>query len=353
MKRILRKCVTCKRVEGVPYTPLPAPDLLMERVSLDPPFSHTGLDFIGPLYIQEGKSQSEKSSNKVYIRLFKCASARAIHLELTPSLSVESFLRAFQRFASRRGVPVTLMSDNATTFKSASKDIRKITRSEEVLRYLTDNRITRNFIVEKGPWWGGGGGYWERMVKGVKQPLKKTVGRSTLDYGELQTAVVEIEAVVNASPLTYVYDNEDSVSTPLTPSYLINGRLVTVTPKDQHFEVVSVNKALTKRAKHQQRLLQQFTKRWQHEYLLSLRERASEKCKRQNKECPISAGDIVIVKSDQSTRNFWKLAKVEELLPGRDGQIQSARVKVASSDGRKPQVLRRVLQHLIPVEGSE
>ena len=75
----------------------------MERVSLDPPFAHTGLDIIGPLYIQEGKSQSEKSSNKVYIFLFTCASTTAIHLELTPSLSVESFLRAFQRFASPRG----------------------------------------------------------------------------------------------------------------------------------------------------------------------------------------------------------------------------------------------------------
>ena len=145
------------------------------------------------------------------------------------------------------------------------------------------------------------------MVKGVKQPLKKAVGRSTLDYDELQTAVMEIEAIVNARPLTYVYD-EESVSTPLTLSHLINGRRVTVTPKDQHFEVVSVNKALTKTAKHQQRLLQQFTKRWQHEYLLSLLERASEKCKRQNKECPISVGGIVIVKSDQTTRNFWKLS---------------------------------------------
>ena len=59
------------------------------------------------------------------------------------------------------------------------------------------------------------------------------------------------------------------------------------------------------------------------------------------------------MKSDQTTRNFWKLARVEELLPGRDGQIRSARVKVASSDGRKPQVLRRVIQHLIPVKVSE
>ena len=42
----------------------------------------------------------------------------------------------------------------------------------------------------------------------------------------------------------------------------------------------------------------------------------------------------MIVKSDQTTRNFWKLEKVEELLPGRDGQIRSAKVEVASSDGR-------------------
>ena len=62
----------------------------------------------------------------------------------------------------------------------------------------------------------------------------------------------------------------------------------------------------------------------------------------------------MIVTSDQTTRNFWKLARVEELLPGRDDQIRSAKVKDTSSDGRKPQVLRRVIQHLIfPVEVSE
>ena len=60
----------------------------------------------------------------------------------------------------------------------------------------------------------------------------------------------------------------------------------------------------------------------------------------------------MIVKSDLKKRTFWKLAKVEELLPGRDGQIRSAKVKVASKD-RKPQVLRRVIQDLIPLEVSE
>ena len=334
----------------MPYRQPQTPDLPIERVSLDPPFAHTGLDFIGPLYIRNaGESSKEKGSDKVYIYLFTCASTRAIHLELTPSLSVESFLLAFRRFVSRRGLPVTLLSDNAKTFRSASSYIRKITRSDEVLRYLADNRITWNFIIERAPWCGG---YWERMVKVVKQPLKKIVGRTNLNFDELQTPVVEIEAIVNARPITYVYDDDESVSTPLTPSHLIHGRRITNAPSNQHFEIVSVNQTLTKRAKHHQRLLQQFTKRWQHEYLLSLRERANERCKEQNKESPISVGDIVIVKSNLKKRTFWKLAKVEELLPGRDGQIRLAKVKVANKD-RKPQVLRRVIQDLIPLEVSE
>ncbi|KAL9954863.1 hypothetical protein ACROYT_G042448 [Oculina patagonica] len=133
VKRILRKCVTCRRVEGAPYRPPTTPDLPMERVSLDPPFAHTGLDFIGPLYIHNGKSSKEKGSDKVYICLFTCASTRAIHLELTPSLSVESFLLAFRRFVNRQGLPVTLLSDNAKTFRSASKDIRKIRRGYAIL----------------------------------------------------------------------------------------------------------------------------------------------------------------------------------------------------------------------------
>ena len=191
------------------------------------------------------------------------------------------------------------MSNNATTFKSASKDIWKIKWSEEVLRYLTDYRITWNSIVERAPRWGG---YWERMVKGVKHSVKKTVGRTILDYDELLTAVVEIEAVINARPLTYVYDDEESPSSPLTPSYLINGRRVAIASNNQHFEIVSVNKSLTRRAKHHQRLLQQFTSPWKHEYLLSLRECANEKCNQ--------------ISVDLTIRNFWKLAKFEELLPG-------------------------------------
>lgn len=157
----------------------------MEWLSLDLPFAHTGLDFMGPLYLCDGKSSKEEGSDKVYICLFTCAFTRVIHLELTP-LSVSSFLLAFWRFISHRGLPVTLLSDNVKTFRSATRDIRKMMQSDEGMRYLSDDCITWNFIIERAPWWGGRGGWvWERMVKVVKQPLKKTVGCTSLNYDKL------------------------------------------------------------------------------------------------------------------------------------------------------------------------
>jgi hypothetical protein len=73
-----------------------------------------------------------KFLKKVYICLFTCASTRAVYLELVPCLSVSSFLQAFRRFVSRRGLLSRLITDNAKTFKSASKEVKKILRSSEI-----------------------------------------------------------------------------------------------------------------------------------------------------------------------------------------------------------------------------
>jgi len=86
------------------------------------------------------------------------------------------------------------MSDNAKSFKAASKDISNVLRSTAVRQYITDKRVVWQFIVEKAPWWGG---FWERMVRSVKNCMKKTVGRSLLDFEELHTLMVDIEATIN------------------------------------------------------------------------------------------------------------------------------------------------------------
>lgn len=344
VKRVLKRCVICRKLEGLPYSSYNSPDLPSIRVSDDPPFTHTGVDFAGPLYIRPDGNH-EKENVKCYICLFTCASTRAVHLELVRSLTVESFLLAFRRFTSRRGLPATLISDNAKTFKGSSKEVQKIARSKEVMRYLSNNGIVWKFIIEKAPWWGG---FWERLIQSVKRCLKKCIGRTTLNYDELHTLLIEVESVVNSRPLTYVEDDQDGVTYTLCPSHLINGRRITSTPNGGHFEVISTNASLTRRSKHHRHLLQQFTIQWRKSYLLNLRENHTLKSRVRNGP-EIAVGDIVILKSDTTNRMFWKLARVEELLTGRDGHARAAVVKVSNSDQR-PRLMRRSVKHLFPIE---
>ena len=191
VKKIVRRCVKCRKVEGKHFSLPQQPSLPEERVSDDPPFTHTGVDFAGPLYTSE-KSANEEDA-KAYVCLFTCASTRAVHLELPKRLSSEAFMLAFRRFTNRRGLPVTLLSDNAKTFKSASKDIVKISRAKEVTHYMANNGVTWKFIVERAAWWGG---FWQRLIQTVKCTLNKVIGRSCLSFQELNTLLVEVEGIV-------------------------------------------------------------------------------------------------------------------------------------------------------------
>ena len=153
VKQVVRKCVLCLRYEERAYSSPVVPGLPEERFSGGPPFLHTGVDFAGPLYVNLNNQQQN-----VYVRLFTCALTRRIHLELTTDLSTVSFLQAFRRFTSWQGLPPTILSDNAKTFKSASSDVKKIVRSSKVQIYMVNYQVKWKFIVEKAPWWGVGRG---------------------------------------------------------------------------------------------------------------------------------------------------------------------------------------------------
>jgi len=72
--------------------------------------------------------------------------------------------------------------------------------------------------------------------------------------------------------------------------------------------------------------------------LLSLRENRQAKLNRTGPK--ISVGDVVIVRDDNTKRLFWRLAKVVELLVGKDGIARAALVNVSCRSG-PPKILRR------------
>ena len=138
-----------------------------------------------------------------------------MHLEVVTELSARSFIRCFSRFVSRRGLPKLLISDNANTFKSAKRIILETLNDLTVKEYLANRQVGWTFNLELAP---RSGGFFERLIGLTKRCLKKTIGKSKMSYDELITTVVEIEAVLNSRPLTYVSCEE--FSEPLTPSYL-------------------------------------------------------------------------------------------------------------------------------------
>ena len=85
----------------------------------------------GASWPNDSKERTDQQE-KVYVCLFTCTATLAVHLELTRDIGVEVFLLAVHQFASCRSLPATVISDNAKTFKSSSKQITKVVHALEV-----------------------------------------------------------------------------------------------------------------------------------------------------------------------------------------------------------------------------
>ena len=77
VKRTIRNCILCKRLEAVPFRSKFCVDLLEGRIDDSPPFTNTGMDLAGPLLLSD-----KNIAQKHYVCLFTCMSTRAIHLQL-------------------------------------------------------------------------------------------------------------------------------------------------------------------------------------------------------------------------------------------------------------------------------
>ena len=193
----MHRCTICKRYEGAPFDGPPPPPLLEFRIKEDPAFTYTGVDFAGPLFVHGGTS----SSSKVWICVYTCLVTRAIHLDLLYDLSTDTFIRCLKRFAARRGLPHKFLSDNGKTFKATARFLSAVFKDKTVQEHLANQGCQWIFNVERAPWWGG---VFEQMVRSTKRCLRKMVGRANFSRDELLTAVVEIEAVINSRPLSYI-----------------------------------------------------------------------------------------------------------------------------------------------------
>ena len=217
VRAVLRGCVICTRLNGRAYVAPDPPSLPKERVWNQPPFTGTGIDLTGALYVRD-----DAAEKKVYVALFTCTSSRAVHLEVVENLSAVEFRDALRRFANRKSTPRIIFSDNATNFTSSAGIIRQLMESEEVNQFCSSRAIEWRFIIKRAPWYGG---FWERLIGLTKSTLKKVIGKRMLSTNELRTIITDVEAALNDRPLTYV-STDRADDEPITPSHLLFGRRI-------------------------------------------------------------------------------------------------------------------------------
>lgn len=322
--RILNHCVTCKRFHArplnAPQAPLPA-----NRVVQTYCFQTTGIDLGGPLFLNDG--------TKAWFILFTCSVYRAVHLELTQSLTTEAFILAFRRFIARKGRPTDVYCDNGTNLRGTD-NLFALLDWTRIMTEFQCQRIKFRFLPPGAPWWGG---FYERLVQSVKNILKSVLASARVSYEELYTVLCDAESVINSRPLTYVGEDRNDLN-PLIPAMFFRDLPSSEVPDFDELE----ENHLRARARYRQELRTQLRNRFRSEYLALLIHRKSTG---QGKN-RLAVGDVVIVASDNVKRIKWPLGLVTELLPGADGFVRVAKVKTKTGEYLRP------IQRIIPLEIS-
>ncbi|GBN33440.1 hypothetical protein AVEN_171049-1 [Araneus ventricosus] len=250
VRKVISSCVICKRYssKNLEYVAAPLPE---NRVRDAAVFQITGFDTEGPLFL--------KCNQQVWVLLFTCAIYRVVHLELMSGVSAEAFLMALRRFVARRGRCSTIYCDNGTNFGGAANILHSLDWKKDI-KYGT---------VDANPppaaWWGG---WWERLIRIMKDLLKRVLGKAYLSHEEMMTFLCNCEAIINSRPLTYVSEN-DTDFTPISPSMFIQGISEWTVPD---LDVSDYN-SLSKRIKYRQTVQKDLRHRFRSEYFGQLVQR--------------------------------------------------------------------------------
>ena len=320
-RTVFQRCTTCKKYAAKAAEQLMG-QLPAARVTEATGFHTVGVDYAGPFHLKTSRLR-KSSTYKAYLAVFVCFATKAVHIEVVTGLTTEAFLAAMKRFIGRRARPKHVYSDNGSNFRGAKRDLEQLynfletTDMNEALRsYFLDNRTTWHTIPQRAPHFGG---LWEAAVKSAKFHLKRVVGDQPLNYEELNTVVIQVEACLNSRPLIDDQCQDAEGMEPLTPSHLLIGKGMMAYPETE----IDLKVAHSDRWTLCQSMVQGFWKRWSTEYLGQLQANSKWRTKKPN----LQVGDVVLMKDAASFKTHWGLTRVVKVYPGDDGLVRAVDVK--------------------------
>ena len=323
VRREINTCVFCRK-RSVPggrqlMSILPSGCLKANN----PPVSYTGVDYFGAYYVKRARSLEKR-----YGYVFSCLTMRAVHIEVAPDLSADSFINTFRRFVSRRGKPKEVYSGNGSNFVGAEKILKESLRelNQQVLQsFFCQEEIKWNF---NPPTANHMGGAWERMIRSIRRIFCALLQQQTLTDDVLHTLLVKVEKILNSRPLVPI-NIDPSADEVLTPNHLLLLRSEDNLPpgifdkKDNY---------VRRRWRQTQYLANQFWKRWSRVYIpaIALRQKWPDV------ERNLKIGDIVLVIENNAPRRKWRLGRVVEQFPDRQGIVRTVEIQTQYGRIRRP-----------------
>ena len=157
------------------------------------------MDYFGHFSVINGRK-----AEKRYEVIFTCMSSRAIHLEISYSLSTDSFINALRRFVSRRGNVESITIDNGTNFLGSNRELGVSIEAwnlKLIKDLLLQQSIQWNF---NPPYATHFGGFFEREFCSVRKILNSVLTSQLIKLNDENLMIIfcEIESVLNYRPLT-------------------------------------------------------------------------------------------------------------------------------------------------------
>ena len=330
VRHYISKCVRYRRLRAVVGEQMMA-DLPKDRVTPAPPFTYCAVDYFGPYLVKEGRKQLKR-----YGVLFTCLASRAIHLETAISLESDSFICALRRFVARRGPVLQMRSDRGTNFIGAERELKSALEEmdHKRLQEISSKEFNADWLINwnrNPPAASHMGGVWERQIRTVRSILSSLLR----DYGHalndesLRTLMTKVECIVNSRPLTFPSGDATDLQ-PLTPNHILTMKSKVVMPPPGDFQKDDVY--LRKRWRRVQYMANIFWTRWKREYLQTLQARTKWNQPKRN----IEIGDIVLIKDENTARNYWPMARVVNVRQDSKGFVRSATLKLSFSTQERP-----------------
>ena len=330
LSSMIFRCVPCIKIRGKPQVPKMA-DLPSERVEETSPFTHSGMDVFGPFYCKDGRKQVKR-----YGLIFSCLSTRAVHLEMLQDMSTDSFINSLRCFLALRGSVESLLCDRGTNFVGAKNELQKaleIIEDVTLQQFLKDKQCAFKLNVPSASHMSGA---WERMIRTIRNVMSGILheqASTRLDSAALRTLMYECMSIVNSRPLTTTQLTQGSSiePVPLTPNMMLTMKSGHPTSPGHFSESDLYSRKQWRRIQY---LAEQFWSRWRTEYLQQLQSRQKWS---QDRSRGVKLNDIVMMMDDDSPRSSWKIARVIETYPGRDGRVRKVKLKLSiGSDLERP-----------------